>query len=167
MAIQLDTSQPINRVAIHGTLADDATGNLTGRFTSLFTQEVYTTTFTGVQEGDFVIAEIPAAAVPPETGDYLLNITESEATFLSLSEITLSLNQITESLLNIRGTSFEENFTETLAKVIGTDRIPIVSQVARPSDISEPTARSTAFNEPTARSTTFIQKTARSIPQTN
>ena len=151
----LDTSTN-NPIAIHATLDPDAGSRVVIEFTSIYDRQVYETSIGITRQGEYLIGDIPGADLPARTGNYDVSVHESVVDFLSLSEITQSLSEITDTLLTLQGDTRDDIITTIAAYVIAGDNPVVTQSVAGSSTISEPPARSTTINQ-TAETNSRLQ----------
>ena len=124
MAIQLNQGSDNNDLVVYGRLPENSISNtLSLNWTSEFTKAVTHGSVTVNQIGDFLVGSIQNDQFPILTGNYIVELVDTEATsFLSLDQITMSLDEITWALNNPIGLTAESVIVTALAQIVGTDR---------------------------------------------
>ena len=139
MAIQLNQGSDNNDLVVYGRLPENSVSNtLSLNWRSEFTKDITHGNVTVNQIGDFLVGSIQNDQFPILTGNYIVELVDTEATsFLSLDQITMSLDEITWALNNPVGVTDESVIVTALAQIIGTDRTTEENYTIQTQDTSE------------------------------
>lgn len=125
MAIILDTSVT-NNIQILGQLPSDSLGDVIIDLVSNYDGLEYRVLGTGANEGKWIVVTIDGADLPDFSGLYVSSIATSVQRPLSLSDITQSLSEITDTLLTLFGPAVGDILTERLhAQINGQDTVTV------------------------------------------
>ena len=125
MSIYLDRTKDSNTIRFLGEIPEDADDHhIIADFVSEYDQNEVTLGFTGTQEGNWIEAILDNDDFPLYNGNYVATLHDTEEGFLTLNEITMSLNEITETLSTLRGPRKDNILVDKiLVQVVGDNNI--------------------------------------------
>ena len=121
MAVELFRGQE-NQITFFLTYPEgEVSDEITLKFQSQFDKTNFISRVALLQNGQWITGGISDAEIPAVTGSYTLELDNVIAEYLSLDQITQSLDQIVDSLNHLREEGHREVLYRTLAIVKGSD----------------------------------------------